>query len=306
MYKRLENKILVELIGLDKKIGDELDVSVKIEKTNESSPNYCTVTLYNLSEDTNNDIKQYMTGARVYLAQGSETAYQLVFQGDLRDIKKYKKPSKSSGSKYTKTGKLRKKRKSSATPHYNEPSVTTEYDDTDVKTVIELQDGKKACLNNNFFVKSYKGFVTNKTVINDILNSFRATNVPIGKIDSLPEIQYNNGKVFHGNATSILNSLCSRAGGSFYIQNGVISITNANNRPSNIGLEFNGYNCAKPEEEKDNNVKLETPLVPSLNPNDWVMLNFKNVSGPHKLYKIESEFDNFGEACGSEIICRSK
>lgn len=297
MYKQLKNKIRVELIGANKIIED-LDISVKLEKTNETSPNYCTLTLYNLSDDTNNNIKQYMTGARIYLAQGEETAYQLIFQGDLRDIKKYKKPSKSSA-------KPRKKKKK-AVQHYNEPSVTTEYDDTDVKTVIALQDGKKASLNDNFFIKSYKGFVSNKTVIKDILTTFRANNVPIGKIDSLPEIQYNNGKVYHGSAVSLLNSLCARVGGSFYIQNGVISITNNANRPSNIGLIFNGYNCAKPEEEKDFNIKLETPLVPTLNPNDWVMLDFQNVSGPHKIYKIESEFDNFGEANGSEIICRSK
>ena len=300
MYKRLENKIRVELIGpLTGNIIEDLDISVKMEKTNETSPNYCTVTIYNLSEDTNNNIKQNMNGARVYLAQGEETAYQLVFQGDLRDIKKYKKPSKSSA-------KPRKTKKKGTTPHYNEPSITTEYDDTDVKTVIELQDGKKASLNDNFFIKSYKGYVSNKTVINDILNTFRANNVPIGKIDSLPEIQYNNGKVYHGSAVSLLNSLCARAGGSFYIQNGVISITNSANRPQNIGVIFNGYNCAKPEEEKDFNIKLETPLIPTLNPNDWVTLDFTNISGPHKIYKIESEFDNFGEACGSEIICRSK
>lgn len=299
MYKKLENNIRVELIGCNK-IVEDLDISVKIEKTNETSPNYCTVTIYNLSEDTNNNILQNLTGARVYLAQGQETAFQLVFQGDLRDIKKYKKPTKSSA-------KPRKKKKKAATPHYNEPSITTEYDDTDIKTVIELQDGKKASLNDNLFIKSYKGYVSNKTVINDILNTFRANNVPIGKIDSLPEIQYNNGKVYHGSAVSLLNSLCARAGGSFYIQNGAISITNSlKSAPSNIGLVFNGNNCARPDEEKDFNIKLETPLVPSLNPNDWVTLDFKNISGPHKIYKIESEFDNFGEACGSEIICRSK
>jgi len=299
---KLETKIKLEIIGADIVVED-LDISVELKKTNEATPNYCTVTIYNLSDNTNNRIKDYATGARVYISQSGSDSYELVFEGNLRDSKKFKKPAKAK-SKYTKTGKLRKIKKSTVAPKYNSPSVTTEFDDTDVRTIMELQDGRKIALLDTYFSKSYSGKITNRQVINDILNNFRANSIPIGKIDTPIEIEYKNGKVFHGSAVSILRSLCSTAHASFYIKNGVISITNGTSVPQAYVVLLDGTNCARPEEDTNKEIKIDGPLLPTLNPNDWIMLDFKNVKGAHKIYKIESKFDNFGEASGSDLVVK--
>lgn len=307
---RLDTKIKLEIAGADIVIED-LDMAVEMKKTNEAPPNYCTVSIYNLSDDTTSKIKEFATGARVYYSNtknsdGTES-WDLVFEGTLRSSKKFKKPSTTKVSKYTKSGKLRKRRKARAKVRYNSPAVRTEFDETDVKTILELEDGKKAALIDAYFSKSYSGKFSNSQVIKDILNVLRANNVPIGRVDKLSEITYTNGKVFHGSAVSILCSLCSTASGQCFIKNGVLSIVTGRNSDSVLyGVRLDGTNCARPEEDTNQEVKVEAPLLPTLNPNDWVMLDFKNVSGPHKIYKLETKFDNFGKSGGTELTVKAK
>ena len=303
---RIETKIRIELIGVDKVIED-LDIALKIKKTNEAPPNYCTCTIYNLSDDTYNLIKDNATGARVYVSEGGANLskdynlnYNLVFEGDLRDLKKFKKPSRAKKPK-----KPRKKKASTAPQKYNEPAITSEFEGADVQTVIELQDGLKATLLDPYFSKSYADKFTNSQVIRDVLDNFRKNKVPIGKVDMLSEVTFKNGKVLHGYTLSILRMMCSSAMGSAYIKNGVVCVTNANSLPQVYAILLNGNNCARPEEDKNKEVKVEAPLLPTLNPNDWVMLDFKNVSGAYKVYKIEIEMDNFGQAAGSELTLKA-
>src|SRR5574344_2617451 len=122
--KPLKTKIKIEIVGANKIIKDT-DIELEIKKTNEKEPNYCTVTIYNMADTTYNEINDKALYVRCYVDIGAK-GYSLIFEGDLRNLKKDKKPRKAK-SKYTKTGKLRKVRKSTVAPKYSLPKPESEW-----------------------------------------------------------------------------------------------------------------------------------------------------------------------------------
>lgn len=143
----LNLKIKIEILGANIVI-DDADVKLKITKTDEAKPNYCTCTIYNLSEDTYNKINNKANSLRIYInhqENQQDNNWVLIFEGNLRDLKKYKKAKQKAKTKLNKDGTPRKARKSTAKPaqqHYNEPPIRRE-GEVDIETIIELQDGIK-------------------------------------------------------------------------------------------------------------------------------------------------------------------
>ena len=90
--KPIKTKIRLEVVGADIVIEDA-NIDLEIKKTGEKEPNYCTCSVYNMSEDTINRIKDKAYHVNCY-ADINNSGYSLVFTGDLRDIKKWKKPRK--------------------------------------------------------------------------------------------------------------------------------------------------------------------------------------------------------------------
>lgn len=295
--KSLETKIKVEVVGADL-IIENLDIDIKVKKTNEATPNTCTCSIWNLSDKTNKILEDKTKTVRIYVSKGGAD-YILLFEGNLRialkRVKKKKKPKKP--------------RKSTAkkTPHYNEPSFQIEVDGAGVKTILELEDGHKTIVLNPYFSKSYDGVVSNQTIINDCISNFRNNNVAIGALPVLPEVIYVNGKTYHGSTITILNKLLLPINCRASIQNNVLSIINKNQKSEEYLIELNSINCARPETKTDNEIEVEAQLLPALNPNDQIYMNFKNnIKGIYKIYQIEHEFDNYGKKESSKLVVKEK
>lgn len=295
--KSLETKIRIEVVGADL-IIENLDIDIKVKKTNEATPNTCTCSIWNLSDKTNKILEDKTKTVRVYVSKGGAD-YILLFEGNLRTalkrVKKKKKPKKP--------------RKSTAkkTPHYNEPSFQIEVDGADVKTILELEDGHKAIVLNPYFSKSYNDLVSNQTIINDCLSNFKNNNVAIGTLPVIPETTYVNGKTYHGSTLTVLNKILLSVGCRASIQNGVLSIINKNQLPEDYLIQLTSNNCARPETKTDNEIEVETQLLPALNPNEHVYLDFKNnIKGIHRIYQIEHEFDNYGKKESSKLVVKEK
>ena len=70
--QRLYTKIKLEIVDADIVI-ENADISVEIKKNSEGSPNYCTLNIYNISQNTYNIINDELTYRNNLLLPASET-----------------------------------------------------------------------------------------------------------------------------------------------------------------------------------------------------------------------------------------
>ncbi len=280
---KIQTNIKVEILNTPITI-DNLDISIEIEKTIETKPNTCKCIIYNLKDNTNDTIINNATGAKISVSTSSEENYLLIFDGDLE------KP------KETKSGKKRKSKR----------NISVQSDSPDKETILLLQDGFKTSFFITPFKKSYEGYITNNNIVSDILNHLRENSVPIGKVDSLNEITFNNGKSFLESPINILKKLCSNGNCELIIENGVVSIVNKSSSKTKSYIKLNSNNCPSPDMKNDGYVTLDTPLLPTLNPGDYVDLTFDRVNGLYKIYKIKHVFDNFGGENSSQITFKEE
>lgn len=295
--KSLETKIRIEVAGANLVIED-LDIDIKVKKTNEATPNTCTCEIWNLSDKTNKLLKDKTQSVAIYVSKGGAD-YILLFEGVLRSAvkrtKKKKKPKKPRKSKVKKQ------------THYNEPSFQVEVEGADVKTILELEDGHKAIVLNPYFSKSYDGIVSNQTIINDCISNFRNNNVAIGAFPTIPEKTYVNGKTYHGSTMSVLNQVLLAVNCKASLQNGVLSIINKNQISGDYLIQLDSTNCARPETKTDNEIEVESQLLPAINPNDQIYMKFKNnINGVYRIYQVEHDFDNYGKKESTKLVVKEK
>src|SRR5574344_1479686 len=299
----LITKIKVEIAGANIVIEDA-DIELEIKKTNEKEPNYCTVTVYNMSDTTYNTINDKALYAKVYTNIGLR-GYSLIFEGDLRNIQKYKKPGKAK-SKYTETGKLRKVSKSTAEPKYNEPAVRTEDDGSDVNTIIELQDGLKSQFLNFHYKVAYEGKISNIDILNKCLSTLQGGAVGLGQIDIPNEHIFSNGFSYSGPIYNLAIQMASLGGCNLTIQNGVVSCIRKGGKNLDYIYVLDGTNCARPEEDTNKEINVDAPVLRSLNPDNMIKLDFDKINGTYKVYKIDTTLNNFGGSeQGSKIVVKA-
>lgn len=288
--KPIKTNIKIEISGANKIIEDA-DIELEIKKTNEKGPNFCTVTIYNMSDSTYNEINDKANYVRCYVDMNSN-GYSLIFEGDLRNLKKYKK-----------TGKLRKIHKSTTTPEYNEPPVRTEDEGSDVKTIIELQDGLKSQILNFHYAISYKNKVSNINILNDCLKTFQGGNTGLGQIDIPKEHIFTNGFSYSGPIYNLASQMAKLGGCNLTIQNGVVSCIKKGGKNLDWIYVLDGTNCTRPEEDTNKEINIDAPVLPNLNPDNIVKLNFDKVQGEYKVKKIDTNINNYGgSGQGSKIV----
>ena len=302
--KALKNRIRIEIAGANLVIEDA-DIEVEVKKTNEKAPNYCTVTIYNTSDTTYNTIKDKSLYVKVY-ADIRMQGYDLIFEGDLRGLRKYKKPSKSKPkSKYTKRGKLRKVRKSTATPSYNEPAVRTEDDGADVKTIIELQDRIKTQFLNFHYTVAYEGKISNIEILKNCLKTLQAGNIGQGQIDTPKEFIFSNGYSYSGPIYNLMTQMAALGSCNLTIQNGTISCITKGGKNLDWVYVLDGTTCPRPEEDTNKEINVDAPILPGLNPDNLVKLDFDKINGVYKVYKIDTSINNYGgSGQGSKIVVK--
>lgn len=302
MNRFYSTKIKVEILGADIIIEDA-DISVEYTKTDEEKPNYCDITIYNMSDDTYKRINSRANSARVY-ADIDGTGYGLIFAGNLRNLQKWKKAKVAS-----KKRKRKSTRVSKAKPHFNEPPIRREDDGDNIATIISLEDGKKVAFLDNYVSVSYSGQVTNRYVLNDILSKARQkdSNLKISaEVNALTEYTYPAGKIFQGTLIKVLSSICKTGNAYCTMQNDVIVISSTKRDKTNTMYTYllDGNNCPTPETSTDKELDILAPFIPNLNPFNFVKLNFRDYAGLFQVKKIESKIDNFGDDCESNITVK--
>jgi len=300
--KPIKTKIRLEIVGSDVIIEDA-DIELEIKKTNESKPNYCTCTVYNMSDDTYNKIKDKAYYVNCY-ADVNDNGYNLIFAGDLRNLKKPKKARKRKKSKHPRKSKST----SGATtePKYFEPPIRTEDDGPDIKTIIELQDGLKTTFLNFPYSTSYKDAISSNRILDDAIRALQSGNSAIGQYDTPNEIIYPNGFSYVGPVFNLIAKICARGGCRCSIQNGVLSVIRLGGKNLDYIIELNSSNCPRPEEDTNKEINIDAPVLPTLNPDNMILANFDTVNGIKKVYKLETKIDNYGgNNQGTKLVCKT-
>lgn len=298
---KLYTNIKLEIVDADMVI-ENADISVEIKKTDQGCPNYCTINIYNVSQNTYNVINDKANEIRVY-ADTDNQGYTLIFEGVLRDIVKWKKAKAS-------TAKKKRKSRTTKKPiqiHYNEPPILRSEDDGNIVTTIQLQDGFKNAYLNNFYQKSYSGQITNKQILNDILYYVkRQTTLGIGVTAELEEKTFPNGRVVSGTLTNVLRQICSTGNCISDIDNNIINIFKKNQTSDVYGYYLHGGICPKPEFNADKEISVDAPFLPSVNVGAFVKLDFEDIDGIYPIKEIDSKIDNFGNSYETKLTLKAE
>ena len=298
--QRLYTKIKLEIVDADIVI-ENADISVEIKKNSEGSPNYCTLNIYNISQNTYNIINDKANEVRVY-ADVDEQGYILIFEGVLRDIIKWKK------AKRTVTTTKKRKRNTTKKPiqiHYNSPPILRNQDNGNVITIVELQDSFKTAYINNYYKKSYQGQVSNNQILKDILDYVRnKTTIGVGNISSLTEKIFINGRIINGTLINILNQICATGNCICDIDNNIINIFPKNQTSDVYGYYLHGGICPRPEFNANKEISIEAPFLPAIQIGAFVKLEFEDIDGIYPVKEIESKIDNFGSAYETKLTLK--
>ena len=195
---------------------------------------------------------------------------------------------------------------------------------TDCITTLDLADGTKA-MRDSYCSLSYAPGTSAKTIIQRCANEM---GVPVVYGDDVGELEsYQNGYSYIGQADGALTEICNALGLSWSIQNNILNIILAGGTSTNRGLVFspqsglvgvperiiqaeyksnksNPKKTAKKKAKKEKprkkaGWKIQTLLVPSVNPADMVKVESKWITGWFRVEKVSHRGDYNGTNWGS-------
>ena len=197
---------------------------------------------------------------------------------------------------------------------------------TDCITTLDLADGTKA-MRDSYCSLSYAPGTSAKTIIQRCANEM---GVPVVYGDDVGELEsYQNGYSYIGQADGALTEICNALGLSWSIQNNILNIILAGGTSTNRGLVFspqsglvgvperiiqaeyksnksNPKKTAKKKAKKEKprkkaGWKIQTLLVPSVNPADMVKEESKWITGWFRVEKVSHRGDYNGTNWGSAM-----
>ena len=197
---------------------------------------------------------------------------------------------------------------------------------TDCITTLDLADGTKA-MRDSYCSLSYAPGTSAKTIIQRCANEM---SVPVVYGDDVGELEsYQNGYSYIGQADGALTEICNALGLSWSIQNNILNIILAGGTSTNRGLVFspqsglvgvperiiqaeyksnksNPKKTAKKKAKKEKprkkaGWKIQTLLVPSVNPADMVKVESKWITGWFRVEKVSHRGDYNGTNWGSAM-----
>ena len=197
---------------------------------------------------------------------------------------------------------------------------------TDCITTLDLADGTVA-LRDSYCSLSYAPGTGARTIIQRCANEM---GVPVVYGDDVGELEsYNNGYSFIGQAKDALTEICNALDLSWSIQNNILNIILAGGTSTNRGLVFSPQSglvgvperivqaeyksnksnpkktakkkAKKEEPRKKAGWRIETLLVPSVNPADLVKVESKWVSGWFRVEKVAHRGDYNGNNWNSAM-----
>lgn len=282
----LDFHLRLEIAGADLVIED-LDIDVEYVKTRASEPNKSTVTIWNIADDTfKRLLKTYAVD--IYSWHGNDEP-SLLFRGYI-DPKSIIKMSAAAGRINTAKGFL-----ASTVKQDNKGQF-------DIPTVIELIDSKVNYMASKIN-KTYFSEVNTTQLINDCIE---AMGVGVGFIsENLPVKTYKNGYKLIGKPHVILKTILDGLGAKFNVTNSFIYIqmpTDKNN--DTYAVVLNPQNSMQPDQQSDDTIIISTRLIPFLNANDWVKLDFKELQGLEQAYEIRGKCNNYGTAGTTDVVIK--
>lgn len=197
---------------------------------------------------------------------------------------------------------------------------------TDCITTLDLADGTKA-MRDSYCSLSYAPGTSATTIIQRCANEM---GVPVVYGDGVGELEsYQNGYSYIGQADGALTEICNALGLSWSIQNNILNIILAGGTSTNRGLVFspqsgligvperiiqaeyksNKSTPKKTQKRKAKKVKprkkagwkINTLLVPSVNPGDMVKVESKFITGWFRVEKVSHRGEYNGTNWGSAM-----
>ena len=259
----------------DKQSG--LDMDFEIEKATGSEPKKSKITIWNVSPTT---YKKLENGTKLdfYGAYGKNN-YALISTGTLEAKSQEENKVVSTDNK----GFLWKDKQAGG--------------QTDIPTTIEFYDAGLV-LKDAIISKSFKGELDFSVIVKDILGIF---GVPIGKFEIKTPYSMSDF-VARGKIGDIFNEIFGRLNAHWDITNGYFNCYYDEKEAETFGIILDGNNSNRPIAQ-ENGYKVETKLLPFLNPDTYCKLNFTNVSGVYKITRVKHTGNNYGTQGKTEIWC---
>lgn len=272
---------------LNKSFENNLKIVFSIEKDTTKESNKSKLEIYNLSESSRKAIEVADNEVEIYA--GYEDGAVLCFRGTV-------------------------------TYGYTKDSGT------ECITSLDLADGTVA-LRDSYCSLSYAPGTSAKTIIQRCATEM---GVPVVYGDDVGELEnYKNGFSFIGQAPECLTEVCNALGLSWSIQNNILNIILAGGTATNRGLVFSAESgliglperivqaeyksnkttpkrkakqkAKKEEPRKKAGWRIETLLVPSVNPGDMVKVESRIITGWFRVEKVRHSGDYNGQRWNSEM-----
>ena len=274
---------------LNKSFENSLHINFSIEKDTTKESNKAKLEIYNLSDATRKAIETADTEVEIYAGYERAGGAVLAFKGTV-----------TYGS--------------------------TKDSGTECVTSLELADGTVA-LRDSYCSLSYAPNTSAKTLIQRCANEM---GVPVVYGDDVGELEsYKNGFSFYGQAKDALTEICDALGLSWSIQNNILNVILAGGTSTNRGLVFSPQsglvgvperivqaeyksNKSNPKKTAKKKAKKEKPrkkagwrintlLVPSVNPADLVKVESKFITGWFRVEKVSHRGEYNGQNWGSAM-----
>lgn len=272
---------------LNKSFENNLKINFAIEKDTTKESNKAKLEIYNLSENSRKAIEVADNEVEIYA--GYEDGAVLCFRGTVT-------------YGYTKDA------------------------GTECITSLDLADGTVA-LRDSYCSISYAPGTSAKTIIQRCATEM---GVPVVYGDDIGELEnYKNGFSFIGQAPECLTEVCNALGLSWSIQNNILNIILAGGTATNRGLVFSAESgliglperivqaeyksnkttpkrkakqkAKKEEPRKKAGWRIETLLVPSVNPGDMVKVESRIITGWFRVERVRHRGDYNGQSWNSEM-----
>ena len=260
-----------------------LHIQFDIEKTAKKNPNKSTVKVWNLSKQTRTQLEKPDTRCILYAGYKDDLGAILIFKGTVTDAW-----SKVEG-----------------------PDIITEF---------ELGDGSKE-IRDTTISKGYSKNVKSKTILTDVAKEMGMSLV---LPSNAPEREWQHGFSYYGSASKLLDKVVSATGLEWSIQNGDLQVIQKGMVTTKQGIELavdsgliyspERIRASKKEVRKKPNTqeletgkqgvegwRVQTLLMPMLNPGDRVKLKSKFVEGVFRVEEIRHTGDNMAGEWKSEL-----
>jgi len=273
MYRRMKLTAFKRIITAEIQINNKsinienFKMDFSINKTESKDPNTCKLNVYNLSEQTRNQITNEDSIIIIRAGYEEQAGAEVIFIGDIIDVSHI----------------------------IAKPNIITN---------IESKDGQKALTNKKIAV-SFKEGVGRTTLINRAITALGLPNKTKDSLISIKNKIYNGGYQYTGTVKKLLDDLTGEDNEIWSIQNNELKIYDADDNDKSFSLTINQNTgmIGSPKQikikrgKKQNDVagwEVESLLLPKAEPGGTIKL--RSIAIPEettfKIINVEHNSDN--------------